>query len=48
MTRPRRILLTLAELALLIVLVALWALIVDYKCSRNLDANEITWEEVSK
>jgi hypothetical protein len=48
MTRPVRIAITLAEIALLIVLVALWALIVDYKCSRNLDANEITFEEVSK
>jgi hypothetical protein len=48
MTRPVRIAITLAEIALLIVLVAVWMLIVAERCERNLDANEITWEEVSK
>lgn len=47
-TRPIRVLVTIAEVALLIVLVAIMALIIDHRLSRQLDAVDITWEEVRK
>ncbi len=35
-----------AGVIILALLVCVWALIIDEKCSRHLDENDILWEEV--
>lgn len=47
-TRVLRFLVILAEIVILLALVAVMALIIDHRLSRQLDAVEITWEEVRK
>lgn len=39
---------TAIGIVVLIVLLCTLALVIDYKCSRALDGNDILWEEVSK
>ena len=35
-------------LIVLALLVCVWAIIIDEKCSRHLDYNDILWEEIQK
>lgn len=44
---PRRIFRAVAEVIILALLICVWALIIDHRCSVALDANDITWEELA-
>ena len=37
-----------AGIIVLALLICVWAIIIDEKCSKNLDANDILWEEIQK
>lgn len=34
--------------AILALLICVWAIIIDEKCSRHLDYNDILWEEINE
>ena len=38
----------IAGLIVLALLICVWAIIIDERCSRQLDYNDITWEEIQK
>lgn len=39
---------TILGLIVLAFLICVWAIIVDEKCSKALDYNDITWEEIKE
>ena len=45
---PRAIARAVAGLIVLALLICVWAIIIDERCSRHLDYNDITWEEIQK
>ena len=44
----RRLLRAVFGLIILALLICVWAIIIDEKCSRHLDYNDITWEEINE
>lgn len=44
----KRTIRTIAGLIILALLICVWAIIIDEKCSRHLDYNDILWEEINE
>ena len=47
-TPVKRTIRAIAGLIVLALLICVWAIIIDEKCSRHLDYNDILWEEINE